>query len=315
MQTTRTLFFCLGAALFLCRHPASAAVSVYSSLTNDAPLHLPLVGENALHILSPNVLEVKLVTTKALAAGVGQWDFVSALGLPSFPGSQKFVVLVNGQPVTVSATAFKRRPLYAPLASYDLRIDNDLYLLLATPVAVNQTVQVLNPDGSLWKPTTQYIATASPVRFSPAIHVNQTGYTRTMPKKAMIGYYLGSLGEMTVTSTNFQLIDAKTHVTVFNGSLNPRPDIGYNYSPLPYQNVLEADFSSFTNPGEYQLMVPGLGASYPFFIDDGVAAAFARAYELGLYEQRCGTSNSLPYTRFVHDACHTAPASVPSPQS
>ena len=315
MQTTRTLFFCLGAALFLCWHPASASVSLYSSLTNDAPLHLPLVGENALHILSPNVLEVKLVTTKALAAGVGQWDFVSALGLPSFPGSQKFVVLVNGQPVTVSATAFKRRPLYAPLASYDLRIDNDLYLLLATPVAVNQTVQVLNPDGSLWKPTTQYIATASPIRFSPAIHVNQTGYTRTMPKKAMVGYYLGSLGEITVTSTNFQLIDAKTHVTVFSGNLNPRPDIGYNYSPLPYQNVLEADFSSFTNPGEYQLMVPGLGASYPFFIDDGIAAAFARAYELGMYEQRCGTSNSLPFTRFVHDACHTAPASVPSPQS
>jgi hypothetical protein len=79
--------------------------------------------------------------------------------------------------------------------------------------------------------------------------------------------------------------------------------------------VLEADFSSFTNAGEYKLVVPGLGASYPFFIDDGVAAAFARAYELGLYEQRCGTNNALPFTRFVHDACHTAPASVPSPQS
>ena len=62
-------------------------------------------------------------------------------------------------------------------------------------------------------------------------------------------------------------------------------------------------------------MVPGLGASLPFLIDDGIAMAFARTYALGLYHQRCGTSNDLPFTRFTHDACHTAPASVPLPQS
>lgn len=39
--------------------------------------------------------------------------------------------------------------------------------------------------------------------------------------------------------------------------------------------------------------------------------ALARAYALGLYHQRCGTSNELPYTRFVHGPCHTAPAAVP----
>src|SRR5512140_1690249 len=43
--------------------------------------------------------------------------------------------------------------------------------------------------------------------------------------------------------------------------------------------------------------------------------ASTRAYELGLYHQRCGTSNSQPFTRFTHDACHTASASVPLPQS
>ena len=32
--------------------------------------------------------------------------------------------------------AFKRRPLYAPLANYDLRIDNCIYLNLATAVAI-----------------------------------------------------------------------------------------------------------------------------------------------------------------------------------
>jgi glycosyl hydrolase family 9/cellulase-like Ig domain-containing protein len=284
-------------------------------LTNDATLHLPLVGQNELHILSSNLLEVRLITTKKLSEGVGQWNFVSAQGQPDFPSPAEFVVLVDGKTVPVSVVAFKRRPLYAPLASYDLRIDNDLYLRLATPVADNQTVQVMNPDVSLWVPTTKFTAIADPLRYNPAIHVNQVGYVPGMPKTAMAGYYLGSLGEMNISATNFQIVDAKTGAAVFNGSLNPRPDIGYNYTPLPYQNVLEADFSRFTNAGEFKLVVPGLGASYPFFIDEGIAAAFARAYALGLYEQRCGTSNSLPFTRFTHDACHTAPASVPIPQS
>lgn len=312
-QAMRKFFVCLSVVL-LCGRQAGG-VQVYPPLTNDAALHLPLAGENALHILSTNVLEVKLVTTKALAAGVDQWSFVSALGLPAFPSAQEFVVMVNGNPVPISAVAFKRRPLYAPLANYDLRINNDLYLLLGKPISTGQTVRVLNPDASLWPPTMQFTATANPLCFNPAIHVNQVGYVPAMPKKAMIGFYLGNLGEMTVTATNFQIVDAKTRVVVFSGSLKPRPDIGYTYTPLPYQNVLEADFSSLTNAGEYKLVVPGLGASYPFFIDDGIPAAFARAYELGLYEQRCGTSNSLPFTRFVHDVCHAAPASVPSPQT
>jgi hypothetical protein len=97
---------------------------------------------------------------------------------------------------------------------------------------------------------------------------------------------------------------------VFTGKLTPRHDIGF---PFPcYQNVLEADFSNFKTPGEYRLQVPGLGASFPFSIDDGIAAAFARTYALGIYHQRCGMANELPFTRFVHDACHIAPAEVPT---
>ncbi len=42
---------------------------------------------------------------------------------------------------------------------------------------------------------------------------------------------------------------------------------------------------------------------------------FARTYALGLYHQRCGTSNDLPFTRFSHGPCHIPPADVPSPQS
>jgi hypothetical protein len=67
-----------------------------------------------------------------------------------------------------------------------------------------------------------------------------------------------------------------------------------------------------TTPGEYQLQVPTLGASYPFVIDSGIAGLFARTYELGLYHSRCDFSNALPYTRFNKGACHDLPTAVPN---
>src|SRR6185436_8850291 len=135
-------------------------------------------------------------------------------------------------------------------------------------------------------------------------------------KKAMVGYYLGNKGEMTFdTAAGFKLVTASTGVTVYSGQLTQRKDVGYVTSPLPYQNVYEADFTGFNATGEYQLVIPGLGASLPFLINDGMAMAFARTYALGLYHQRCGTDNVMPFTRFVHGICHGAPAEVPSPQS
>jgi len=280
------------------------------------PLALPKAGDTGLRILSPTVLELTCINTKAAdPARVTDWDFVNANNQFQAPALSEFAVKVNGQTVTVQSVGFKRRPAYAPNYVRDLRIENCLYLKLAAPITDNQTVEVKNPSGALWPASKQFIATADPLRFSPAIHVNQEGYVPTFQKRAMVGFYLGSFGEMDVPATTFKLVDAHTGAQVHQGSLTARPDVGYTYSPAPYQRVVAADFSSFTTPGEYQLVVPGLGASYPFLIDDGVAMAFTRAYALGLYHQRCGTNNVLPHTRFTHDVCHHARADVPSPQS
>jgi len=85
-----------------------------------------------------------------------------------------------------------------------------------------------------------------------------------------------------------------------------RLDEGYNATPAPYRKVLMADFSSFNTPGEYRLVVPGMGASLPFLIDTGIAMDFARTYALGLYHQRCGSDNKIPFTRHTHNVCHVA---------
>jgi hypothetical protein len=295
-----------------------ASISASSMSNVDyTNLQLPQVGANTLHVLSPTLLELRLINTKsANSSTVSQWNLVDATYQFLAPAVSEFAVTINGQPVTVQRVGFKRRPLYAPLTTYDLRIDNCIYLQLASPITDNQTVQVLNPDGSLWPSTMSFVAVSDPLRYSPAIHVNQEGYVPSFPKKAMVGYYLGNLGEMPVSvSAGFTLVDANTGVQVYQGALTLQPDVGYNSTPTPYQQVYVADFSSFTTPGTYRVQIPGLGASLPFRIDDGVAMAFARAYALGLYHQRCGTNNAMPFTRFVHDRCHTNPASVPTPES
>jgi hypothetical protein len=287
-------------------------------LISDAnPLAMPPVGAHQLRILSPTLLELTLITTEKPGGVPTQWNFVGAKGKPNLPGATEFAVIVGGKNDSVQSVGFKRRVLYAPLKHRDLRIGNHLYLQVATPIAENQSVEVRNPSRKLWPAATHFAAKADPLRWSPAIHVNQVGYLPDQSKKAMVGFYLGSLGEMNVststTAPNFTIIDSASGKEMFTGKLASRPDSGFPF--VCYQSVFEADFSAFKTPGEYRLQVPGLGASFPFFIDAGVAAAFARTYALGIYHQRCGAANTMPFTRFTHDACHTAPAAVPTMSS
>jgi hypothetical protein len=278
-------------------------------------LVLPAVGDHALRVLTPTVLELRQLNTKQPdPAVVSTWNLVSN-GTFNAPALTQFSVTVDGLPVAVTSIGFRRRVFSAPLKTYDLRIDNALYLTLATPVADGQSVVVTDPDAQIWSPTTLFQVVANPLRYSPAIHVNQEGYVPAFPKQAMVGYYLGDMGEMPVAPTTFNLIDVTTNAVVFQGTLTQRQDVGYQTTPLPYQNVYVADFSAFTTPGEYQLQVAGMGVSLPFLVNDGIAMAFARTYALGMYQQRSGVATTLPFTRFTHAADHTAPAQIPSNDS
>jgi hypothetical protein len=291
--------------------PAGASEIDYLNLT------LPLVGDHTLRVLAPTTLEVVRLNSKpSIAAPVDSWNFVDANGVFTAPALSQFAVTVDGVAATITAVGFKRRPFYAPLFVRDLRIENSLYLQLSAPVTDGQVVTVTNPGAQLWAAGETYSVTMTPLRYSPAIHVNQEGYVPGLPKKAMIGSYLGNLGELNLSSAlGFTLVNAGTSTVAYTGTLSIRADVGYVYAPTPYQKVLEADFSTFTTPGRYQLVVPGLGASLPFAINEGVAMSFLRTYALGLYQQRCGTDNVMPFTRFTHDTCHLAPAEVPSPAS
>ncbi|MDB6122929.1 MAG: hypothetical protein JWQ71_1922 [Pedosphaera sp.] len=281
-------------------------------------LALPKPGTHQLQCVSPTILELSLVTTKQPdPAHIKEWDFADANGQLHLPDPKDFRVSVGGSNIAVTAIGFKRRVLYAPLKKRDLRIGSYLYLKLAAPIADQQTVEVKANNPKLLPANLTLSSTLEPLRWSPATHVNQTGYSPNSPKIAMVGYFLGSLGEMELNSSSqplvFKIMGKQTGKQVYQGRLKLRADHGF--PAANYQRVWEADFSEFKSAGEYQLQIPGLGTSFPFFINEGTAAAFARTYALGLYHQRCGTSNALPFTRFTHDACHTALAEVPIPQS
>jgi hypothetical protein len=281
---------------------------------DDNPLALPVPDALQLRILTPVWLELTLITTKAPdPARVGQWDFVDEAGRLRLPAPSGWMVSVQGQRVSVERVGFKRRVVYAPLAKRDLRIGNSLFLRLAKEVPEGERVEVRHSDPAVLPPGRVLSATMDSQRYSPAIHVNQVGYVPSWPKRAMVGYYLGNLGDLELApERTFKIVELKSGQSRFQGRLVPRRDIGFPEGPGSYQNVFEADFSECHAAGEYRLVVDGLGASRPFFIEDGVTAAFARTYALGLYHQRCGTNNALPFTRFVHGPCHTAPARIPT---
>jgi hypothetical protein len=291
-----------------------AGVSAQSHLkiTDANPMAMPPIGSYGLRVLAPTVLELTLIATKSPdPATVTNWNFVSSGNL-SAPAASQFQVTAGSQSIAVQTVGFKRRPLYAPLNYRDLRIGNYIYLKLATPITEGQTVTVRNSSGTLWSSDKNFSTTADALRYSPAIHVNGEGYMPNYVKKAMVGYYLGNLGEMSIpTGSGFKIVDAETGATVYSGPLVQRRDVGYSYSPVPYQLVYEADFTAFKTPGEYRLQVPGLGASFAFLIDEGIAGTFARSYALGLYHQRCGDDNDYPYTRHQKGACHRKTVLVP----
>ncbi|MFO1499726.1 MAG: glycoside hydrolase family 9 protein [Verrucomicrobiota bacterium] len=282
------------------------------SQAGSSPLGPPEIGTTTLQLLSPTVVELSRVTSKAPPpARVTEWDYVTAAQELRLPPASAFQVSVDGQPVSILDIGFRRRPLYAPLKKRDLRIGNNLYLKLSSPVPDHALVRV-DIDAAVWPTNAPNTVLADPWRESQVIHLSQVGYLPGCSKKAIVGYYLGSLQELDIPSSGFQVVERDSGQVVFSGALSLRQDVGYNYVPPPYQNVWEADFTPLREQGQYRVVVPGLGASRPFRIDDGVAACMARTYALGLYHQRCGTVNELPFTRHIHGVCHTAKADVPT---
>src|SRR4029079_4184762 len=127
---------------------AQAAANSNLQITDENPMRMPEVGSYGLRILSPTLLEVTLITTKQPdPATLTEWNFVNSSGVLSAADTSQFTVTAGTQSIGVQSVGFKRRPLYAPLNVRDLRIENHLYLQLASAIADGKTVEVKNPSG------------------------------------------------------------------------------------------------------------------------------------------------------------------------
>ena len=280
------------------------------------------VGFGELRILTPTLLELFFVNTQGPAAAdrpMG-WDWVDeekGILRTAFPQGTDLTVTVGGKSVSPVALGFRRLPLYAPLPSHssrqkrDLRIANSLFVALSQSIPEGANVEVEAAENPVWPHDLKFSARADTGRYNPALHVNQTGYEPDWSKKAQVGYYCGTLGEMPIAARQFEIVGRDDGRVVFSGELQRRPDRGFTIAPEPYQQVFEADFSALTSPGQYKLRVAGLGVSYPFPIADGVSGALARALFLGVFHQRDGFNRQeLPWTRFVDGPAHTRPAQI-----
>lgn len=153
---------------------------------------------------------------------------------------------------------------------------------------------------------------------SETIHVNQIGYDPSARKKyAYLSHWLGDMGSMSLIkfkSTRFHLVDTASGSTVFSGTIALRKDFetggaesGQSDSPRRIfcaSDVWECDFSSFSKPGVYRVVVEGIGCSYPFRIHNDVYRDAFHVAARGLYHQRCGTALEDKYTHWSRPRCH-----------
>lgn len=227
----------------------------------------------------------------------------------------------------VQEVYFKRRVEYAPKGPRDTRIGSHMFLRLQTPLEPGRTVTITTPtDQNILLPSESWATVVDDNRFSDAIHVNQYGYQVGHRKVGMVGLFLGAISKSTTNSPiagelsvgdfgEFHIVRASDHVVVFTGVLQWRKDQFWGKSAAFNQETKMADFSAFDTPGYYKLKIPGLGCSFPFYINDKVFLGQLRFMLKGVYQGRCGQALGIPYTRQHHDACHTLPVIIPMPEA
>ncbi|MEM7386664.1 MAG: glycoside hydrolase family 9 protein, partial [Verrucomicrobiota bacterium] len=275
---------------------------------------LPRAGDHRLDLLSPRFLALRLITSRQPGERPALADWVNEeKGIPNdkFPKKEYLRVAVNGTTWPIGQLAFYRNVYHAPLEGDTFLLENRLFLSLDKELPPGARVEVSNPDGRLFPNALVFQGNLRDDRWSDAVHVSQAGYQQGTSKRATVSYWLGRMGELPIPSTVFRILDRKSGQEQFKGKLNRRKDLGFTHHPLPYQEVLEADFSSFDRAGDYVLQVPGIGLSFPYRIDPGIDAAYARHDAAGLYHQRSGATKERPFTRFEDPAGHLAPAAVP----
>jgi len=139
---------------------------------------------------------------------------------------------------------------------------------------------------------------------SPAIHVNQIGFSQNAPKSAYLSYWAGTKGGIDYseyTSKSFKLIRVSDNAVVKTGAISLRlassiaESKSANFTTKNYSrtDVYECNFSDYTTPGEYKVVIDDLGCSYSFTIDDDAYRTPFYYAMKGIFYQRSGICKEI----------------------
>ncbi len=153
--------------------------------------------------------------------------------------------------------------------------------------------------------------------FSPALHINLNGFTpQSQQKFAYISHWMGDIGPMEIdhyANSRFHVVKASDRTIVYSGVISKQkdfqtgnPDGRREDSPsgnFIAADVWQADFSAFTTPGKYYIVIDNFGRTGNFTINNDIYRTPYYHVTRGLYHHRSGIELKEPYTEYWRAAC------------
>ncbi len=179
-----------------------------------------------------------------------------------------------------------------------------VYLRLPHPLREDATYTVAFVGLNTHPAQVRYVHSPQDVR-SDAVHVTQVGYRPDDPfKRAYLSTWLGTGGALRYDAERFYLVEAATGRRVYEGQVRlafgaDEPERMKEEKNYNGTDVYHLDFTDFSTPGIYRVLVPGIGVSYAFRIaQDPWARAFHTSM-LGFLHHRSGIALGPPFTDYV----------------
>lgn len=177
---------------------------------------------------------------------------------------------------------------------FPLHLLHRLFLVLQAPLTEGTNYRITAPFGSV---ETRFQSGGT---ICESIKANQVGYhPRAARRYAFYAPWLGDLGGSTTSPSDYQVVKAGSGEPALTGRPEPLGDSVVSGGP-----VWRLDLSGLSEPGEYRIVIPGVGSSPSFRFGEDAAHHAFYVHLKGLYHQRCGTALVEPFTRWTRPACH-----------
>ncbi|TWT49486.1 Endoglucanase D precursor [Rubripirellula amarantea] len=188
--------------------------------------------------------------------------------------------------------------------SNDVALHHTLYLELPDSIKPGSKVKLTFPALNTFETETTFVFDPNQLR-SESVHVHQIGYRPDDPiKRAFVSCWLGNGGSLNQPKTiAFSIIDDATGKVMFRGEgglhfPSTQTESMARTANFNGTDVAKLEFSEFSQPGRYRVVVDSVGCSFPFEIANDVWTRAWRTQLRGLYHNRSGIKIGPPHSDF-----------------